>query len=225
MGIFQRLSDITRSNINALLDKCEDPAKMVDQMLVDMREKLAECKKHTSEVMAAEAQAKRALDDCQETVRKYGDVARKAVAAGNDADARSALEKKQKAEARLAGLQSGYDAAKANADAAKAAYQELLDNVNDLESRKAGIKAKMATAKAQDKVNQITSGTAAAAGASMEAFDRMEAKADAALDKAMAARDLNKSGSAGDDLLKKYGGGSSASVDDELAKLKAELGQ
>ena len=45
MGILQRFSDIMRSNINALLDKCEDPAKMVDQMLLDLRKDLAEVKK------------------------------------------------------------------------------------------------------------------------------------------------------------------------------------
>ena len=48
MGILQRFSDIMRSNINAALDKCEDPAKMVDQILLDLRKNLAEVKKETA---------------------------------------------------------------------------------------------------------------------------------------------------------------------------------
>lgn len=45
MGILTRFTDIMKSNINALLDKCEDPAKMIDQTLRDLREDLAEVKK------------------------------------------------------------------------------------------------------------------------------------------------------------------------------------
>ena len=45
MGIISRFTDIMKSNINALLDKCEDPAKMIDQTLRDLREDLAEVKK------------------------------------------------------------------------------------------------------------------------------------------------------------------------------------
>ena len=48
MGILTRFTDIMKSNINALLDKCEDPAKMIDQTLRDLREDLAEVKKRSS---------------------------------------------------------------------------------------------------------------------------------------------------------------------------------
>lgn len=49
MGILTRFTDIMKSNINALLDKCEDPAKMIDQTLRDLREDLAEVKKRNSQ--------------------------------------------------------------------------------------------------------------------------------------------------------------------------------
>ena len=54
MGVLSRFKDIMASNVNALLDKFEDPAKMVDQMLIDLREDLAEVKKETDSVMADE---------------------------------------------------------------------------------------------------------------------------------------------------------------------------
>ena len=52
MGIISRFADIMKSNMNALLDKCEDPGKMVDQNLRDLREDLAQVKKETAGVMA-----------------------------------------------------------------------------------------------------------------------------------------------------------------------------
>ena len=52
MGILTRFTDIMKSNINALLDKCEDPAKMIDQTLRDLREDLAEVKKETANIIA-----------------------------------------------------------------------------------------------------------------------------------------------------------------------------
>ena len=77
MGILQRFSDIMRSNINALLDKCEDPAKMVDQMLLDLRKDLAEVKKETAAVMADEKNALRRVDDCRGEISSYEEAAKK----------------------------------------------------------------------------------------------------------------------------------------------------
>ena len=63
MAILERFTDIIKANINELLDKCEDPAKMIDQYLRDMTEDLAEVQKETAAVMAEETRAKRMLDD------------------------------------------------------------------------------------------------------------------------------------------------------------------
>ena len=54
-NILDRFSTIIKSNINALLDKAEDPAKMIDQYLLDLRENLAEVKRETAGVMAEES--------------------------------------------------------------------------------------------------------------------------------------------------------------------------
>ena len=64
MGILSRFGDIMKANINDLLDKCEDPEKMIDQSLRDLNQNLAEVKKETAGVMADEKRAKRDLDDC-----------------------------------------------------------------------------------------------------------------------------------------------------------------
>ena len=52
MGILERFTDIIKANINDLLDRAEDPAKMIDQYLRDLTENLAEVKKETAGVMA-----------------------------------------------------------------------------------------------------------------------------------------------------------------------------
>ena len=62
MGILSRFGDIISANINDLLDKAEDPAKMVDQYLRDMMEDLAEVKQEAAGVMAEESRTKRLVD-------------------------------------------------------------------------------------------------------------------------------------------------------------------
>lgn len=87
------------------------------------------------------------------------------------------------------------------------------------------IKAKVAVAKTQDKVNKVSSAGDGAAAA-MSAFDRMEAKADEMLDRSNAMADLNAAPvDAAAELERKYAeAGSTAAVDDELARLKEEMG-
>ena len=64
MGILKRFKDIMSSNINALLDKAEDPEKMIDQYLRDLQEDLRKVKSETATVMAEEQRCKRQLDEC-----------------------------------------------------------------------------------------------------------------------------------------------------------------
>ena len=224
MGILQRFGDIMRSNINAILDRCEDPAKMVDQMLLDLREDLAEVKTETAGVMADARGAKRRLDDCDETIARYGKAARAALTAGNEADARELLAKKQQYEQTRESLAAAYELAESNATKMRQLHDKLVSDIGGLEARRGAIKAKVAAAKAQEHVNAVMSG-GDRARSSMEAFDRMEAKADRMLDAAEAKAALNESASSVDELADKYlKGADSPSVDDELARLKAEMG-
>ena len=95
MGILTRFTDIMKSNINALLDKCEDPAKMIDQTLRDLREDLAEVKKETANIIADAKSADRQVKECEEEITKYTTAAQNALKAGNEDDARTLIAKKQ----------------------------------------------------------------------------------------------------------------------------------
>ncbi|OUO46613.1 phage shock protein A [Olsenella sp. An285] len=225
MGILDRFTTIVKANINELLEKAEDPAKMVDQYLVDLTESLAEVKRETAGVMAEEARTKRAADANAEEVSRMEDLAKKALQAGNEGDARIFLAKKQKLETTGAELTKAADSAKANADKMRQMHDKLVSDIEDLKSRRETIKAKMAVAKTQEKVAGFTSGADKAENA-IEAFNRMEEKADRMLDTADAMAELSTEPvDDAETLAEKYSGAAnSAAVDDELARLKAEMG-
>jgi len=153
MGILQRFSDIMRSNINAALDKCEDPARIADQTLIDLRRDLAEVRKETAEVMTAERSSSRLVDQCKANIAKYMNAAQNALRAGNEADACTLLAKKQEYETNLVSLQANRDAAHQNAESIRQMHDKLVRDIESLEARKTAIKAKTATARAQQRVN------------------------------------------------------------------------
>ena len=132
-------------------------------------------------------------------------------------------------EAQKAELQKQIDAnnaaVKANADKMRQMHDKLVADIEELNARKATIKAKAAVAKTQSKVNEMTSAGDRAEGA-RSAFDRMEAKADEMLDRANAVAELSeKPADPTEDLAKKYAAaGAEAAVDDDLARLKKEMG-
>ncbi|QWT53895.1 PspA/IM30 family protein [Eubacterium sp. MSJ-33] len=225
MGILQRFKDIMASNINALLDKAEDPEKMIDQTLRNLTKDLAEVKKETAAVMADEQRCKRELDEVNSEIAKMQAYAEKALLAGNEADAMKFLEQKNQLTAKQASLQQTYDVAAANAMKMRQMHDKLVTDINQLDSRRDAIKAKMKVAKTQDRLNKMTNNLSDSAS-SMAAFDRMEAKANAMLDQANAMTELNQTTqeSGIDSLAAKYDAAPNAAVQDELAAMKAKLG-
>lgn len=225
MGILTRFKDIMSSNINTLLDKMEDPEKMIDQYLRNLESDLGKVKAETAAIMAEETRAKRELDECIQEVEKMQNYAQKAVLAGNDADARAFLEKKQQLASKQASLETAYTAAAENAAKMRQMHDKLVGDINELNSRRDAIKAKVKVAKTTEKINKMVSGVSSSE-ASISAFERMEAKADAMLDKANAVSELNATapGVSMRDMQAKYDAAPSSAIDDELAALKAQMG-
>ena len=224
MGILDRFSTIVKANINALLDKAEDPGKMIDQYLTEMTESLAEVKRETAGVMAEETRTRGKVEANRAEVQKYADLAKKALQAGNDGDARVFIAKKQQLETAGQGLEEAYAVAKANAQKMREMHDKLVGDIEELKRRRETIKAKVAVARTQGKLNEIGAASDKAEDA-MSAFQRMEEKADRMLDRETAIAELNaapKDEAAA--LEEKYSGAGPAAVDDELARLKAELG-
>lgn len=228
MGILTRFKDIMAANINALLDKAEDPEKMIDQYLRNLESDLGKVKAETASIMAEESRAKRELDECNEEISKYQSYAEKALKAGNESDARAFLEKKQNVSKKLAALQQNYDIAAANASKMREMHDKLVRDIDSLNERRDAIKAKVQVAKTQQRLNEIGSSVTGASN-DLSAFERMEEKADRMLDEANAMAELNRSEAENDisNLEAKYDSdvsSTSSAVDDELAALKAQMG-
>lgn len=222
MDTLRRIPKILEANINDLLDKAEDPEKMIEQLLRDYKSDAAEIKQDTAEVKALSKQAKRDLDAIKEDIARKTTAAENALKAGNEADAAKLIEMKQKAEANLAQAEKNYQIASANEQKMVDAYNEIVARIKDLESRKDTIKTTTKLANAQEGMNEMLS--RASSVAQNDSFAKYERKANERLDAAMAEAELNEAESADDDLVGKYSSGTSASVNDEMAAMKARLG-
>ena len=226
MGVLSRFKDIMAANFNALLDKAEDPQKMIDQYLRNLNDDLAKVKAETASVMAEEKSAKRKLDDCEAEISKMGEYARKAVAAGNDDEAKQFLTKKAELTQKQTVLQQNYTLACENAAKMRDMHDKLEADITSLKSKQEMLKAKVKVAETQQKINKLGSGLESA-GNNMAAFDRMEEKVNKMLDEADAMAELNKNKTAAsvEELTRRYDADHKTDqVDDELAALKAEMG-
>lgn len=226
MGLIEtlgRIPKIMEANINAILDKCEDPAKMIDQLLVDYRRNLASVKKDTAAVIASEKIAKKELDECDAEIERVAKAAKNALLAGNQEDAGKLVERKQKLESTRSSLADNYAVCQQNVVKMRDAYNKLVDMITDLETRKDAAKAKLSIAKAQKGINAAVA--KANSTVESERFSKYEEMAERALAEAEASAELDTEGSTTEDLMDKYSTpGNSASVDAELARMKAELG-
>ncbi len=223
MSVLSRFADIIKANVNSALDELEDPSKMIDQYMLEMKEDLAEVKRGTAGVMAEEARTKRLMEENQLQVEKYSDFAKSALQSGEEGDARVFIAKKQQLEAAGAGIVTAYATAHENAVKMRQIHDKLSSDIEALEARRKMIKAKVAVAKTQKKVNEFSS-SAGNAQNSMGSFERMEDKANRMLDEATAMSELNKEPIDEAGALEEKYSKTTASVDEELVRLKAELG-
>lgn len=223
MGILSKFRGIMESNVNALLDKAEDPEKTIDDYMRNLNSDLGKVKAETASMLADERRAKRALDECNTEIKKLQKYAEKAVEAGNEEDALKFLERKAALAEKQSELQTAYGLASANAVKMKQMQDKLVSDMGRLETRRAELKEKMAAAKSQQRLisgNDVNS-----------SFDAMEEKANRALDEAIALEEL-RAGAKEDDLddliaqLEKNRStntNTTTTAEDELAALKEKM--
>ena len=135
MGIFSRFSDIVNSNINALLDKAEDPEKMVRLIIQEMEDTLVEVRSTSAKTIAEKKELQRVVSRLEEDVADWQGKAELALSKDRDDLARSALIEKQKA---------ADQAASVNADIANLDLHisKLQDEVSQLQEKLADAKAR-----------------------------------------------------------------------------------
>ena len=220
MSILERFSTIMKANINALLDKCEDPAKMIDQYLIDLKESLVEVKKETAGVMAVEKQCVRQYDENEEEIERFRNLAKKAVDNKNDEDAKVFIKKYKELEEKREALENNKKAAVDNASHIRNMHDKLVEDIQTLEGRKEQIKSTMTVAKTTEKLNKLGDPLSRASSVGDKFID-MQEKANRMLDEAQAKTELNAPvESKADSLAKKYKGASDPDIEAELNRLK-----
>jgi phage shock protein A len=219
MGIFKRLRDLTMASINDLLDKAEDPVKMLNQFLRDMEEDIQEAESGVAKQIAIEMKFKQQFEEAEELVQKRGEQAMRALEQGNEDLARRALEDKKEHQARYDELKNQYSIAKTNADQLRSQLSEMKDEYNKMKNKKDLLIARAEAAKAQKQINQAMSGFGT--DTASKGFDRMSEKVLQMEAEAKASGELRSSNKSLDDELDSLG--KSGGVEDELAVLKAQL--
>lgn len=217
--IFQRISLIIKSNVNDLLDRFEDPEKIINQCIIDAKEEYSAMLKDTAVVKGNLTLAKEKLKKTQESRAQWQSIAEKAVRAGNDDDARKALKNAAEAKTQEESQQLVVDKCGEAADKAVAALNAFADQIHAMEMKKDELKAKAIAASSQQKANAIKSRNMVG---SLNKFNEMADKVDADLAAQEAMAELIGAGEKEEeDLISKY---SSPDVDDALAELKRQMG-
>lgn len=127
MGIFTRVSDIISSNINAMLDKAEDPEKLVRLMIQEMEDTLVEIKASCAGVMATKKKVQRELEEALARAKQWGEKAQLAVNKGREDLAREALMEKRRYQERAGALEKEL----AQCDALIEQYQADMTQLED----------------------------------------------------------------------------------------------
>lgn len=223
MGIFSRLNTVIKSNLNALVDKAEDPEKLIGQTVIDMK---AEMKRAKRELVSTLGAAKRLDKEAKELEEEAKDWERKAVLALKTDDeqlAREALRRKAKATKKAQEVRQRADQQATTAESMKDTLDKLEQKIEDLEARKSSLASQVRKAR---EVPGDSPGSSRFGSDTFDELERMsgrideldaEVEAHAVLDDGVDKADLDArfaklERSTGDDA-----------VEDELAALKSKL--
>lgn len=216
MGIFSRFSDIVNSNINALLDKAEDPQKMVRLIIQEMEDTLVEVRSTSAKTLAEKKELTRRVERMEADSNHWQEKAELALSKGREDLARAALVERQKAE-----------------DAVEAVKQELAhvdEHIAKLQQETSQLQEKLADAKSRQKAILMRQNAASTrlnvkrkldtsrVDDALSKFERYEAKIDG-IEAELESYDLGKK-SLADEISELE---TSSKVDDELAALKAKM--
>jgi phage shock protein A len=175
MGIILRLFNLFRSNANDMLDKAEDPAKMLQQMLADLETQKRKAKQQMTEALALQKGLERETEKEHKEAEKWEQKAVLAVQNEKDDLAKEALTRKNEYLKRAVDFDKQLVMHKNNADALRKSYHTLEDKIDEIKRKKGILTAKQKQAEAQEKIYQTIEGLGDTSG-TMETIERMEEK-------------------------------------------------
>lgn len=221
MGIFERIGTVLKSNINDLIDKAEDPEKMLKQLMIDMEKDLIEVRKEVALAIQTEKRLHQQYSQNEKQALGWEEKATLALKSGREDLAREALSRRNTYQQTAEGFKSQWSTQNANVEVLKKQLGQLEGKINEARIKKDLLIARSRQAKAQEQIHKTMGkiGTSRA----ISAFARMEDKVNdrEALAAAYGDMSMLEGGGGLDAEFAQLSAGSS--VDDDLALLKAKL--
>ena len=234
VGLWQRFTMIFKAKASRTLDRVENPGETLDYSYQKQLESLQNVKKGIADVVTAKKRLQMQSQKLEQSVVKLDTQARQALSAGNEDLARVALERKNVAQTELQSLDQQVAELEQQQSKLTESEQKLRTKIESFRTKKEVMKAQYSAAEAQVRISEAATGVGeqmADVGLAMQrAVDKteqMRARADAVseLEAAGTFDDLTALGPGQDDIDRQLSALSSSSqVDDELSKMKAELG-
>jgi phage shock protein A len=217
MGILGRLSSLIKSNVNDVIDRMQDPAKEIDQMVRDMEESARQARTEVAQCFAEEKRLQKRVADLEGEAAEWVKRAELAVRSGDDALAKEALRRKAEKEAEREETRKAVQEQSVYADQLTQALKALDARLADIKLRQGTLRAK---ARASKKGSPLSPKTSA-----FDDFDRMAGRidtveAEASLDEQLGGR--SSESAAAERKLNELA--AQSTVDDALAELKKKLG-
>lgn len=221
MGIFDRISSIFKANVNAALSKAEDPERMLNQTIVDMKEQYAKAKKQVTVAIADEKRLKRKYQEAQKEADSWQNKAKLALQNNREDLAREALSRKNEHQKLANEFKVQWEKQKQSTDALKKALGNLERKISEAERKKNLLVARQKRAEAQKNIHETMSGISDTGA--FDTFDRMSEKIDQLEAEAEAAEDIAQL-ETGEDLEEEFEQLGAADVEDDLLAMKKEMG-
>ena len=217
MGIFSRFADIVNSNISAILDKAEDPEKMVRLIIQEMEDTVVEVRSTSAKVLAEKKELLRRITRVQEQVHDWEEKAELAISKDREDLAKAALVEKQKTATLLATLEAELKVVEEHIARLKDEVSQLQEKLTDARARQKTIIMRKQTATSRLEVKkQLDSSKIDDA---MMKFEQYELRVEG-LEAQVDAYDLGKKSTLDDEFAALA---AEDSVNDELAALKAKV--
>lgn len=221
MGILDRLSTLFKSNINDLIDKAEDPEKMLKQLMIDMEKDMIEVRKEVALSIQTEKRLHQQYIQNETQAQDWEKKATLALEKGREDLAREALVRRNTYQQTSEGFKAQWETQNKNVEVLKGRMGQLEAKINEARIKKDLLISRSRQAKAQEQISK-TMGKIGESRA-LSAFARMEDKVMEKEALAAAYGDLDSLAGGGldEEFLKLSS--SPAAVDDDLAALKAKL--
>jgi len=222
MGIFSRLAQLIKSNLNDLISRSEDPEKMLNQVVLDMSNQLTEAKKQVAASIADEKRLAKQFEQETANGAEWERRAMMALRAGNEELAKEALARKKEHDALALTFKDQWAKQKSAVDQLKRALRMLNDKIEEAKRKKNVLVARKKRAEAQRAIQETMSGLKDQSA--FETFDRMAGKIDQMEAEAEAGAELQEEYS-GDVLASQFAKlEQTAGQDDDLLALKRKMG-